>query len=167
MRFHNRFWACNLSLDKYVHDLVKNVKAYMDDNLDGKYKFPKLPEKHFSMSYTSEINVTPILEPLLALYYLSLIGIIGWVVELGRVDIAVEVPLLASHMSLTREGHIESALHIFAYLGQKYNSHIAFNLTYPDIDESSFKDCDWRGFYDDMKEAIPPNSPTARDKEVD
>ena len=32
---------------------------------------------------------------------------------------------------------------------------------------SSFKDCDWKQYYGNAKEAIPPNAPEARGKEVD
>ena len=39
--------------------------------------------------------------------------------------------------------------------------------TYPMIDMTKFKECDWREFYGDVKEAIPPNAPLPRGKEVD
>ena len=41
-----------------------------------------------------------------------------------------------------------------------------FDPTYPKINESSFKYFDWRGFYGDMLEAIPPNEPVSRGKEL-
>ena len=31
----------------------------------------------------------------------------------------------------------------------------------------AFKECDWKTFYGDVKEAVPPNAPKARGKEVD
>ena len=42
-----------------------------------------------------------------------------------------------------------------------------FNPTYPVIDLSKFKDCDWKAFYGEATEAIPPNAPKPRGKEVD
>jgi hypothetical protein len=30
----------------------------------------------------------------------------------------------------------------------------------------SFKECDWKTFYGNVKEAIPPNAPEVRGKEV-
>ena len=45
---------------------------------------------------------------------------------------------------------------------------MAFDPTYPKPDMSGFKtDCPWKEFYGDVKEAIPPNAPTPRGKEID
>jgi hypothetical protein len=38
---------------------------------------------------------------------------------------------------------------------------------YPDIDLRVFKQCDWKHFYGEVKEAIPPNAPPLRGKDVD
>jgi hypothetical protein len=75
--------------------------------------------------------------------------------------------MLASHLALPREGHFEVAIHVFAYLDKKHNSRIVFDPSYPSIDHSKFKECDWRAFYGDAKEAIPPNAPEPRGKEID
>jgi hypothetical protein len=42
-----------------------------------------------------------------------------------------------------------------------------FDPTYPLIDLSKFKECDWKAFYGDATEAIPPNAPKPRGQEVD
>ena len=73
-----------------------------------------------------------------------LIVILIFLVERFRVDIEIEVSLMAYHIEPPRLGHIETALHVFAYLGNNYNSRILFDPTYPIIDESPLKDCDWR-----------------------
>ena len=57
--------------------------------------------------------------------------------------------------------------HVFAYLEKKHNSRLVFDPTYPDIDMQQFKECDWKDFYGDVKEAVPPNAPVPRGKEVD
>jgi hypothetical protein len=98
---------------------------------------------------------------------MSQIGILRWCVELGRVDIITEVSMLASHLALPREGHLEAVFHIFSYLDQKHNSRMAFDPTYPAIDKTKFKECDWKEFYGEAQEAIPPNAPKPRGKEVD
>jgi hypothetical protein len=41
-----------------------------------------------------------------------------------------------------------------------------FDWTEPYLDETKFKDCDWREFYPGAAEAIPPNMPEARGKSV-
>ena len=43
------------------------------------------------ISYSPESDTTPELEPIMAAYYVSLIGVLRWIVELGRVDIYLEV----------------------------------------------------------------------------
>ena len=88
-------------------------------------------------------------------------------VELGRIDMITEVSLLASQLANPREGHLEVAFHIYAHLKNKHNSRLVFDPTYPEIDMSVFKECDWKHFYGDIKEAIPLNAPKPRGKEVD
>ena len=75
--------------------------------------------------------------------------------------------MLASQLAIPREGHMDAVLHIFGYLRQKYNSRLALDPTYPNIDMSDFKECDWKQFYGEAKEAIPPNAPESRGKDVD
>ena len=66
---------------------------------------------------------------------------------------------MSSHIALSREGHLEEAVHVMAYFGQKYNSRLVYDSLYPEIDHSSFKECDWSKFYRDANEAIPMNAP--------
>ena len=49
-------------------------------------------------------------------YYQELIGVLRWAVELGRVDILLEVALLSTHLALPRVGHLQQVYHIFGYL---------------------------------------------------
>ena len=44
---------------------------------------------------------------------------------------------------------------------------MAFDPMYPKIDMSSFKEHEWTNFYGEVEEAVPPNAPEARGKEVD
>jgi hypothetical protein len=52
----------------------------------------------------------------------SLIGILRWIVELGRVDICLEVSMMSSHLVLPREGYLEQGFHIFAHLKKYHNT---------------------------------------------
>ena len=87
-------------------------------------------------------------------------------VELGRVDIITEVSLLASHLALPREGHFDALFRVVAYLNNKHNTTMVFNPSYPVINLLDFKRCDWRTFYGDVKEAIPPRMPKGGGKDV-
>ncbi len=61
-----------------------------------------------------------------------------WMAEFGCVDISTEVSLLSSHIAYPCEGHLETALHVTAYLEQKHNTGLVFNPTYPKINMDSF-----------------------------
>jgi hypothetical protein len=117
--------------------------------------------------YAPETDVSPELSPKDATFYQSQIVILRWAVELGRVDMITEVSALASHNALPRDGHLEAVYHVFAYLKKKQNARMIFDPTYPDIDAGEFLDNDWTTFYGDVKEALPPNAPAARGKDVD
>ncbi len=81
-------------------------------------------------------------------YYQELIGVLRWAIELGRVDIAMEVSMLSSHLAaLPREGHLQQVYHIFGVLKAKPKRTLAFDPQHPDIDENRFVKCDWHDFY--------------------
>ena len=84
--------------------------------------------------------------------------------KIGIVDIISEVFMMASQMDMHREGHLEAVLHVFAFLRQKYNSRMTFYPTYPIINMNGFKECKWKDFYVDLKEAIITNAPGERGK---
>jgi hypothetical protein len=68
---------------------------------------------------------------------------------------------------MPREGHLDAVLHIFGYLKKKNGSRMVFDPSYPQIDMSAFKQCDWRDFYGDVSEVVPGDAPEALGKDVD
>jgi hypothetical protein len=44
---------------------------------------------------------------------------------------------------------------------------MVFDPTYPQIDMSSFKECDWKEFYGDVTAPIPRDAPSPLGREVD
>ena len=95
-------------------------------------------------------------------------GILRWAMELGRVDIFVEVSQLLQHQALPRSGHLEAAYHIFAYLKKHENgARVVFDPRMPNIDERVFNaNTDWRDFYGDVSEEMPPNMPEPKGKSI-
>ena len=73
-------------------------------------------------SYRPELDVSPELNASDAVYYMSLIGVLRWIVELGRVDVCLECSLLSSHLALPREGHMLQLFQIFAYMKKYHNT---------------------------------------------
>ena len=71
----------------------------------------KLSEKkagmHLPTNYHLELYMSPELIPNEATYYQSLIGILQWLVELGRIEITSEVSKMSPHVCLPREGHLD------------------------------------------------------------
>ena len=61
---------------------------------------------------------------------------------MGRIDIIFEISSLSSHVALPREGQLEAAIHVMAHVCQRSNSRLVFDLLYPEIDHSFFRECD-------------------------
>jgi hypothetical protein len=151
-------WAYSSS--QYVQAAVKNVESYL--SRQNRWKLPPKAETPMRTSYRPEIDVSPELKPIEASYYQSLIGILGWIVELGRVDICSEVSMMSSHLALPREGHLEQGFHMFAHLKKYHNIEMVYDPSDPVIDESSFERKDWTSSefgHLDGKEEMPPNMP--------
>ena len=85
-----------------------------------------------------------------------------WAVELGRIDIAMEVSMLSTHLALPRSGHLQQVYHMFGYLKAKPKRTLIFDPTHPDINESRFVKCDWHDFYRGAQESIPGDAPEPR-----
>ena len=152
-----------MSADEYVQQAVKNVEQELlkiDKHLSTRANTP------ISSDYRPELDVSAVLEDDRANYYQNLIGVLRWAVELGRIDIYVEVAMMSAYNAQPRIGHLEQLFHIFAYLKSHSKSTIVFDDNLPEVDESRFVLCDWQDFYGDIKEAVPPNAPEARGNSV-
>jgi hypothetical protein len=101
------------------------------------------------------------------LILLHLIGVMRWMVKLGRIDIATEVSLLSSHLAYPRKGHLETTVHMMSYLSHKHNTRLIFDPTYPKIDMGRFPQFNCTEFYRDVEEAIPVDMPKPLVKDVD
>ena len=146
---------------QYVGEAVQNVLTYLKKRGEGLVAKAPTP---MSSGYRPEIDITPELGEEDAAYYHSLIGVLRWIVELGRVDINVEVSMLSSHLALPREGHLTELFHVFAYLKKHLNTEMVFDPSEPEIDMDSFQRQDWSySIYstpgEELKEALPPNMP--------
>ena len=118
---------------------MKNCEQHLADEYPKRYKLLKDAPNPFMMGYEPDQDVSEVLALQEASYFQSLIRIMRWMVELGRVDIATEVSLLSSYMAMPREGHIEATLHIMSYLRKTHNARIVFDPSYPDIDMDFFQ----------------------------
>ena len=148
------------SSTQYVQDAVNNVEQYLKSK--GKKLVPKAPAP-MTNGYRPEIDISEELPEDEASYYHSLIGVLRWIVELGRVDINTEVSMMSSHLALPRRGHLDEVFHIFAYLKKKHNSEMVYDPTDVEIDRAAFPREDWSySIYgdDNLEEVLPLNMPT-------
>ena len=116
-------------------------------------------------TYRPELDVSEELSLSDASYYQLLIGILRWIVELGRIDICLEVSMMSSHLALPRKGHIDQVMQIFGYVKNYHNAELVFDPSDPTINEQDFERRDWAssefGHVED-KEELPPNMPEPR-----
>jgi hypothetical protein len=156
-------WA--FSSSQYVGAAVQNVEEFVPKDEAKRWKLPTKAETPLCTCYRPELDVTPELNPSEAAYYQSLIGILRWIVELGRVDICLQVSIMSSHLVLPREGHLEQVFHIFAHLKKYHNTEKIYDPSDPVIDEARFNAKDWAprefGHLDGVEE-LPPNMPELR-----
>ena len=156
-------WA--FSSSQYVQTAVKNVEEYLSKRDDVNWKLPAKAETPLQTSYRPELDVSPELKPIDAAYYMSLIGMLRWIVELGRIDVCLECSMLSSHLALPREGHLYQLFQVFAYLKKYHNAEMVYDPSDPCIVESAFELKDWTSSefgHLQGKEELPPNMPEPR-----
>ncbi len=159
MRLPNGVLVWGLSPSKYVVQAVKNCQLHLTEKLAGKYSIPARADNLFPVDYDPSTDLSDLLDPDCSSFYQHFIGVIRWMVELGRIDIASEVSMLSSYLASPLEGHLENALHVMGYLQLKHNSQLIFDPTYLDIDQTAFPSFDLTEFYGNVEEATPPNMP--------
>ena len=157
-----RCWT--MSSEKYVKEAVRNVKEKL--SLSGLSLPTKCPTP-FSYGYHPSDDVSAELDADGVKYYQELIGALPWAVELGRVDILLEVALLSTHLCLPRTGHLQEVYHIFGYLDQSPRKRFFFDPTIPKISADRFQSFDWEDFYRESKEPIPHDCPEMRGNPVE
>ena len=75
--------------------------------------------------------------------YQELIVILGWAIDIGRIDILLEVSLLSSHLVLPCIGHLQAVYRILGYLKQVPKRRLYFDPKKPIISEDKFQIFDW------------------------
>jgi len=152
-------WA--IGSQEYVKEAVRIVKSWLDQK--GMFLKTKVSGV-LPSGYRPELESTNLLGPDDAHFYMQAIGILRWIVELGRIDICGEVSMLSSYSAAPREGHLEAVLHVFAYLSSHERSRIVMDdAYYPHVE---LEKPDWSQFYPGAKDDLPPDMPEPRGKPV-
>ena len=153
-------WA--MSASQYTQEAVRNVEIHLKKKGLSLRKGSNSP---LTTYYRPECDTSPELDAYDSSYYASLIGILRWLVELGRIDITCETSMMSSYVAMPREGHPQQLFHIFSYLKSHHNARMVFDPSYPNISKDDFTKRQWKEFYGNASEAIPPNAPVPLGKE--
>ena len=137
----HKCWS--MSSEKYVRTAIENVEQKL------KKVSKQLPSKCVTPTtykYRPEDDSSEDLDKEDITYFQELIGILRWAIEIGRVDILLEVALLSTHLAAPKRGHLEQVYHIFGYLKKNPKRKIYLDPDLPIISESRFKTFDWEDF---------------------
>ena len=123
-----------------------------------------------SQSYRPELNLTEKCNEEQVEFYQSLVGMLRWTCEIGRIDILTETSLLSTYLTCPRIGHLHQALHVFKYLQDHKRSKVAFDPVLLDINDNHLPFEDrainkvkfMSELYPDAVEERPPNAPKSR-----
>lgn len=160
--------AWSLTANSYVKNAIDTVERLLAE--DGrtlksgarKHKGPLPPDYKPELDTTEECNAD------MTSRFQQLIGILRWAVELGRVDIIIEVAIMSQYQMNPRVGHLEALYLIFHYLWKNPKKRLVMDPVAPYIDESVFvSNADWTEFYGDVVEEDPPNMPEPLGQPVD
>ena len=132
-------WA--MTSTDYVKASITNVEEQLQK------RGLKLPRRKavtpMTQGYTPELDSSPELSQDELTSFQELIRrILGWAVEIGRVDILTELSMLSTYQASPRQGHLEQIYHIFAYLKHKPKLTLYFDPNEPNIDPQWFESGD-------------------------
>ena len=152
-------YAWSLTCNTYVTNAIETVQQLLRE--DGRQlKTGKRNHGPLPYGYKPELDTTDKCDKEHISRYQQLIGILRWAVELGRIDIQIEVALLSQYQMSPREGHLEGLYLIFHYLWKNPKRRLVMDPKQPHHDEKAFNiTADWAEFYGDVREEDPPDMP--------
>ena len=161
--------AWSFKSTRYVKNLVKVVDEMLSTDErtlkscgNGKTNYGPLPT-----SYHPELDVSDELGPRHIQRYQTIMGMLRWLIELGRTDIEIEVSLMSQYQASPREGHLEALYSIIRYLGKHPTKRLVLDPTTPRLDESVFQtEANWKEIYGDLEEELPHDMPEPLGKPV-
>ena len=122
-----------LKLSKRNLVLQKTAKEPFPMYLDGSFN----PKNPLPYSCRPELDVSPHLGQDDHTWFQQLIGILNWIVELGRIDTHNVVARHSAYLAAPQVGHIKAVLHVFACLKATNNKLIEFDKTLPELPDDN------------------------------
>ena len=127
--YESMCWA--FGSDSYVKDACDIAEGHMAKN---GISYPST-RRHGSSSpfssqmYRPELDSSDFCEATHITMFQNLIGVLRWIVELGRIDIQLETSLLSQYLAQPRIGHLEQACNIFRYLKKVNSAYVVMDPT--------------------------------------
>mmetsp|Transcript_25131 Transcript_25131/g.35992 ORF Transcript_25131/g.35992 Transcript_25131/m.35992 type:complete len:151 (-) Transcript_25131:753-1205(-) len=112
--------------------------------------------------YHPELDTSNFLSDEYIEMYKSYIGIIRWSVEIGRINLVHACSLMSRFINAPREDQLTKVLGIFSYIKKHQQSRLVFDDRTRNWSNVPWLEHDWKDFYPDAFEAMPPNAPPAR-----
>ena len=102
-----------------------------------------------SPGYHPAVDESPDLDKDRIKIYQELIRVLRWEIEIGRVDILLEVALLSNYLTMRRKVDLGQVYQIFGHLKQISRKRLLFDPEHPDITEERFARFNWEDLYKD------------------
>ena len=80
----NGVWCYGISPSKCVQEAVRNCKIYLKEKFPDEYELTSNAPNPFPMGYEPSMDTSALLEPEQASHYQTIIGVMRWMVEIGR-----------------------------------------------------------------------------------
>ena len=143
-----------MSPKKYIERAIESYERMFGSKPKSKYNSPLEQGDHPELDTSEELNIDGIKQ------YQSLIGVLQWLVSLGRLDIATAVMTMSSFRAAPRKGHMIRVQRIFGYLTKMKHASIRFRTSLPDQSQYDVTTYDWeKSFYQNAKELTPSDAP--------
>ena len=170
-KLHNGSDIWITGANSYLKEAIKVFSGVMKKSGMKVYGSAKTPFSN--QTYRPELDLSHYCSDEQIRLYQQLIGMLRWLIELGRVDIQLETTKLSSFLAGPRIGHLHQALHIFKYLENHDNSWIPLDPTKLDIkftgppeEAPERRRESMKKIYQDAVEEVPLNAPEPRGKSV-
>ena len=91
-RLKHGVWVWGLCPSKYLAQAIKNCENHLLKKLGNCYQLPSWADNPFPMDYCLKLDASNPLGPKCLSFYQHLIGVMRWMMELDRIDIATKYP---------------------------------------------------------------------------
>ena len=124
-----------MSSDNYCNAAVTNIESVLEKR---DLRLPLKCVTPLSFDYSPDMYVTGELKANGFQWYQELVRNLRWSMEIGRIDILLEVSIMSTQLALPQEGHLEQVLHIFGYLKIHKKMRLMFDCIYTRITSKLF-----------------------------